>query len=153
MWLLKIGLLGVVSIVAINADQAQGSTVVLGGAGPAPFFEEALDKIADNLTAAGVKVKIFSGEARTRTALLDEMKEKGYRNLLYITLQSPRDAKSDSARGDIVGSCFVDGKKVWDEESKSPLVLPLGVEHEIESMVNGIVKKIGKRAGGACLPK
>ena len=153
MRLLKIGLLGVVSIVAINADQTESSTVVLGGAGPAPYFEGALDKIADSLTATGVKVKVFSDEARTRTALLDEMKDKGYRNLLYVTLQSPRDTKSDSARGDIVGSCFVDGKKVWEEESKSPLVLPLGVEHEIESMVNGIIKKIGKRAGGPCLPK
>ena len=97
----------------------------LGGAVQRPYFEGALDKIADNLTAAGVKVKIFSGEARTRTALLDEMKEKGYRNLLYITLQSPRDAKWDSARGDIVGSCFVDGKKVWDGETgKSAGVTP-----------------------------
>jgi hypothetical protein len=148
----KIGLLGVLSIATINAGQAQDSTVVLGGAGPAPYFEGALDKIADSLTAAGVKVKIFSGQTRTQTALLDEMKEKGYRNLLYVTLQNPRDSKSDSSRGDIVGSCFVDGKKVWGEESKSPLVLPKGVEHEVESMVTGIIKKIGKRVSGPCLP-
>ena len=39
------------------------------------------------------------------------------------------------------------------ERPESPLELPLGVEHEIESMVNGIIEKIGKRAGGPCLPK
>ena len=151
MRLLKIGVLGLASTLFVAAGS--DSTVVLGGAGPAPYFEGALDKIADTLTSAGVKVKILSGEARTRTALLDEMKQRGYSNLLYITLESPRDNPTDASRGDIVGTCFVHGKKVWDEESKGPLVLPRGKEHEVESMVNGIVKKIGKRVGGPCLLK
>jgi hypothetical protein len=43
---------------------------------------------------------------------------------------------------------------LWEEKkSKGPLVLPLGKEHEVDSMVSGMVKKISKRAGGPCLPK
>jgi hypothetical protein len=151
MLLAKAGLLGILSILLVEAGLAQDRTVVLGGAGPSPYFEQALDKIADSLAPAGVKAKIFSGNARTRNALLDEAKNQGYANLLYVTLSSPRDGRADAARGNVVAACFVDGTKTWEEKSNSPLLLPLSKEHEVESMINGIVKKIGKR--GMCLPK
>jgi hypothetical protein len=149
----RLATVGALAISSVFALSAQDPTLAIGGAGPAPYFENALDKIADALKSSGVKVKILSGDARTRTALLDETKHRGYASLLYVTLESPRDNKSDAARGDIAGACFVDGKQVWTEDSKSPLVLPLGFDHEVDSMVNGIVKKISKRAGGPCLPK
>jgi hypothetical protein len=149
----KIGLLGIASISLTCAGASTDSTVVLGGSGPSPYFEGAVDKIADALTSAGVKIKILSGGPTAKTALLDEMKQPGYSNLLYVTLESPRDDPSNSSRGGIVGDCFVGGVKVWEEKAKGPLVLPLSTDHEVANMINGIVKKIGKRAGGPCLPK
>jgi hypothetical protein len=71
MRLAKIGLIGIVSVLFAGAVPAEDSTVVLGGAGPSPYFEGAIDKIADALTQAGIKVRVLSGGARSRTALLD----------------------------------------------------------------------------------
>ena len=153
MQLAKIGLVGIASILAVSAASNQDSTVAIGGAGASPYFEQAVDKIADGLKASGVKVKVLPGDARARTALLDDATTRGYASLLYVTLQSPRDSQSNPSRGEIVGACFVGGKQVWEEKSKGPLVLPLGKEHEVDSMVSGLVKKINKRAGGPCLPK
>ena len=150
---IKIGLLSCAVMVVVNANPVSDPVVVLGGAGPAPYFEKALDGIADALTASGVKSKVLPGDAHTRTELLDETKQRGYSNLLYVTLESPRDGRSDPSRGNLVASCFVEGKKAWEEESKGPLVLPRGVDQELDSMLNGLVKKITKRAGGPCLPK
>src|ERR1700759_4634842 len=112
-------LLAAVPLLFSAAAWAQTPTLALGGTGPAPYFQNALDKIADALTSDGVKVKLLSGEAQPRTALLDEMKKPGYTNLLYITLRNPRDNAADSSRGDIVAQCFVGGNKVWEEKSKS----------------------------------
>ncbi len=148
----KLGLVGIASFFFASAA-SQDPTVAIGGAGPSPYFEQAVDKIADALRADGVKVKVLSGDARTRTALLDDAKTRGFGSLLYLTMQSPRDSQTDASRGEIVGACFVDGKQLWEEKSKGPLVLPLGKEHEVDSMVGGLVKKINKRAGGPCLPK
>ena len=150
---LKPELFATVPLLFSAAGWAQNSTLALGGTGPAPYFQGALDKIADALTSDGVKVKMLSGEAQPRTALMDEMKKPGYTKLLYITLLSPRDNPTDSSRGNIVAQCFVNGNKVWEEKSKSPWLLPLSKEHEVDSMLNGILKKIDKRAGGPCLTK
>ena len=150
---IKTGLLTTLPLLLTVTVRAQSSTLAIGGTGPSPYFQTALDKIADALTSDGVKVKMLSGEAKSRTALLDEMKKPGYSDLLYITLHNPRDNPADSSRGDIVAQCFVDGNKVWEEKSKSPWFLSISKDHEIDSMLNGILKKIGKRTGGPCITK
>jgi hypothetical protein len=150
----KIGLLGLAPLLFARLLQAQdSSTVFLGGAGPAPYFQGAIDKIADSLKSDGVKVKVAAGDRSARTALLDQAKTEGYKNLLYVTLHRPIDSPSRPARGDVTAECFVSGNKVWAEKSKSPLVFPGSTEHEMNSMISGLVKKIGKRAGGPCLAK
>ena len=150
MRLRKTGLLGIATLLLPAAGWAQ---VALGGTGQPPYFQGALDKIADALISDGVKVKVLSSEAKSRNTLLDEMKSPGYNDLLYITLHNPRDNHNDASRGDIVAECYVGGKKVWEEKSKGPLFLGISREHEINTILDGIVKKIGKRAGGPCVTK
>ena len=57
-------------------------TVVLGGTGPTPNLQTVLDGISDALSSSGVKVKVASGDAKLRSAILEDMKTSGNTNLL-----------------------------------------------------------------------
>src|SRR5439155_1319476 len=92
-------------------------TVVLGGTGPAPNLQTMLDGISGALSSNGVKVKIASGDAKSRSAILEDMKTSGNTNLLYVTLNQAK-----GQRGKLLVECFVDGKKLWEAVSRgSPL--------------------------------
>ena len=135
------------------AAPVHDSTVVLGGTGQPPYFEQAIDKLADTFQADGVKVKTLSGDTRARTALLEEMKSSGYRNLLYVTLHQPRENPADASRGDVSVECYVDAKKVWVETARGPLLLRGSKEGEVKHMLDSMVEKVGKRVRSACLSK
>ena len=66
------------SLLLAVACSAQGSSpVMLGGTGPTPHLQTVLDGISDMLSTNGVKVKMASGDAKSRTVILDEMKTSG----------------------------------------------------------------------------
>ncbi len=124
------------------------ATVVLGGTGTNPGLQTCMDGIADMLSANGVKVKIASGEPKSRTAIQEEMKSSGAKALLYLTVQ-----KAPSKRGNILVQSFVDGQQVWQEEFRGPMT---GVSREIDymrKMVEKVNEKLKKRIGDVGLPK
>jgi hypothetical protein len=139
---------------AQNSTLHAVNTVVLGGAGPAPYFERAIDKLADLLKDGGVNVRVSPGGDNARTGLLAQMKISGESNLLYVTFDRPRDGgNAESSRGTLTVECYADAKKEWSEKTKGPLLVPGSIDHQVDRMVDAMVAKINKRAGGPCLSK
>jgi hypothetical protein len=132
----------------VGTCMAQDSaTVVLGGTGPTPHLQTVIDGISDALSSGGVKVKVTSGEAKARSVILDEMRTSGNTVLLYVTVNTLR-----GQRGKILAESFVDGKKVWEDESRGSL-MAASAEGEVRGMLKSINEKIKKHIGGPGLPK
>jgi len=123
------------------------AAVVLGGIGPTPHFQTVLDGIWDALSSSGVKVKVASGEGKARSVILEEMKTSGNTVLLYVTV-----TKDGGERGKILVESFVDGKKMWQEESRGSQFAG-SAEGEVRGMLKSINEKIKKHIGGPGLPK
>ena len=140
---------GVVGLaILVGTCRAQDATTVfLGGTGPIPYLQTVIDGISDSLQSAGVKLKVSSGEAKSRTVLLDEMKTSGSTILLYVTVSQAKDQ-----RGKILAESFVNGKKVWEEEVRGSLVA-VSAEGEVRGMLKSINGKLVKHVGDAGLPK
>src|SRR2546427_4359628 len=100
-----------------TAMAQDASTVVLGGAGPTPHLQTVIDGISDLLSSSGVKVKVASGDAKSRSVILEDMKVSGNPNLLYVSVNTLA-----HQRGKILAECFVNGKKVWEEETRGSLL-------------------------------
>ena len=130
-----------------NAWSQDTSTVVLGGTGPTPHVQTVIDGISDLLSSKGVKVKVASGDAQSRSVILEGMKVSGTTNLLYLSVNQVK-----GQRGKILVECFVDGKKVWEEDTRGGL-LAASAEGEVKGMLKGIGEKIQKHIGGPGLPK
>ncbi len=135
-------------VMVVGTCMAQDSaTVVLGGTGSTPHLQTVIDGISDVLSAGGVKVKVASGDAKARSVILDEMKASGNTLLLYVTVNQLR-----GQRGKILVESFVDGKKVWEEETRGSL-MAASAEGEVRGMLKSINEKIKKHINGPGLPK
>ena len=136
------------SLLLAVACSAQGSSpVTLGGTGPTPHIETVLDGVADLLSTNGVKVKMASGDAKSRTAISEEMKASGATTLLYVTVNQAR-----GQRGKVTAQAFIDGKLVWEEEVRGGFTASSG-EGEVKGMLKAINAKLKPRIGGPGLPK
>ncbi len=132
----------------VGTCMAQDSaTVILGGTGPTPHLQTVIDGISDTLSSGSLKVKVASGDAKARSAILDEMKASGNSVLLYVTVNQVK-----GQRGKILAESFVDGKKVWEEETRGSFVA-VSAEGEVRGMLKSINEKIKKHIGGPGLPK
>jgi hypothetical protein len=132
----------------VGTCKAQDSaTVVLGGTGPTPHLQTVIDGVSDVLSSGGVKVKVASGDAKSRSVILEEMKTSGNTALLYVTVNTLR-----GQRGKLLAEAFVDGKKVWEEEVRGSL-MAASAEGEVRGMLKSINEKIKKHIGGPGLPK
>jgi hypothetical protein len=127
---------------------------MLGGTGPTTHLQTVLDGISDMLSANNVKVKIASGEAKSRNVLLDEMKASGATLLLYIEVhqESKKPGVGGGGRGSIVARSFVDGKPMWEEEVKGGIFAG-SAEAEVRKMLKNINDKLKAHIGSAGLPK
>ena len=135
-------------IVTVGICVAQDSTtVIIGGTGPTPHIQTVIDGVSDALSSNGVKVKVNSGDSKSRSVILDEMKASGNTVLLYLTVNSMK-----GQRGKILAESFVDGKKVWEEDTRGSLMAVSG-EGEVRGMLKSIVEKIKKHIGKEGLPK
>jgi hypothetical protein len=123
------------------------TTVILGGTGQAPHIQTVIDGVSDALSSSGVKVKVNSGDSKSRSAILDEMKSSGNTVLLYLTVNTVK-----GQRGKLLAESFVDGKKVWEEEVRGSLTA-VSAEGEVRGMLKSINEKIKKHTGGPGLPK
>jgi len=123
------------------------STIILGGTGQAPHIQTVIDGVSDALTSSGVKVKVESGDSKSRSAILDEMKTSGNSILLYLTVNTMR-----GQRGKLLAESFVDGKKIWEEEVRGSL-MAVSAEGEVQGMTKSLIEKLRKRIGGPGLPK
>jgi len=74
------------TVFAANCMAQDSTTVVLGGTGPTPHLQTVIDGISDLLSSSGVKVKVASGDAKSRTVILEDMKASGNTNLLYVSV-------------------------------------------------------------------
>ena len=136
------------SLLLAVACSAQGSTpVMLGGTGPTPHLQTVLDGISDMLSTNGVKVKMASGDAKSRTVILDEMKTSGTTTLLYVTVNQVR-----GQRGKVAAEAFIDGKLAWAEEVRGSLTA-VSAEGEVRQMLKAINEKLKPHVGGPGLPK
>ena len=134
--------------VTLGVCMAQDSTtVILGGTGPTPHLQTVIDGVSDALSSNGVKVKVNSGDSKSRSVILDEMKTSGNTVLLYLTVNSMK-----GQRGKILAESFVDGKKVWEEDTRGSLMAVSG-EGEVRGMLKNIIEKIKKHIGKDGLPK
>jgi hypothetical protein len=132
----------------VGTCMAQDSTtVVLGGTGPTPHLQTVIDGVSDALSQDGVKVKVASGDAKARSSILDDMKTSGNSVLLYVSVNQVK-----GQRGKILAESFVDGKKVWEEETRGSLVA-VSAEGEVRGMLKSINEKIKKHIGSPGLPK
>jgi hypothetical protein len=129
------------------AATSDNTTVVLGGTGPTPHLQTVIDGISDLLSSSDVKVKVASGDAKSRSVILEDMKVSGNANLLYVSVNT-----LPHQRGKMLAECFVDGKKVWEEETRGSL-LAASAEGEVRGMLKGIREKIKKHIGGPGIPK
>ena len=123
------------------------STVIIGGTGPTPHLQTVIDGVTDALSTHGVKVKVNSSDSKSRSIILDEMKTSGNTNLLYLTVNQVK-----GQRGKISAESFVDGKKVWEEETRGSL-MAVSAEGEVQGMLKSIIEKIKKHIGKEGLPK
>ena len=98
------------------------ATVVLGGTGSTPHLQTVIDGISDVLSS-------------------------GNTLLLYVTVNQLR-----GQRGKILVESFVDGKKVWEEETRGSL-MAASAEGEVRGMLKSINEKIRKHINGPGLPK
>lgn len=137
--------LGILTVVG-NAAQ-DTTSLVLGGTGPTPHLQTVLDGLSDMLSDSGILVKVSPGEARSRSAILDEMKSSGAKTLLYIAVhQAPRQ------RGKIVAQLFVDGKSAWEEEVRGGFA-SFSAEGEVRKMLKAITAKVKDHIGSKTLPR
>ena len=123
------------------------STVIIGGTGPTPHLQTVIDGVTDALSSHGVKVKVNSSDSKSRSIILDEMKTSGNTNLLYLTVNQVK-----GQRGKISAESFVDGKKVWEEETRGSF-MAVSAEGEVQGMLKSIIEKIEKHIGKEGLPK
>ncbi|HTQ59674.1 MAG TPA: hypothetical protein VMI32_05600 [Candidatus Solibacter sp.] len=123
------------------------TTVILGGTGQAPHIQTVIDGVSDALSSSGVKVKVNSGDSKSRTAILDEMKTSGNSVLLYLTVNTVK-----GQRGKLLAESFVDGKKIWEEEVRGSL-MAVSAEGEVRGMMKNLNEKLKRRVGGPGLPK
>ena len=138
---------GGIFLVTASVCAAQDSTmVILGGAGPTPQIQTVIDGVSDALSSSGVRVKVNSGESKSRSVILDEMKTSGNRVLLYLTVN-----QMTRKRGKILAESFVDEKKVWEEDTRGSGFS--SGEDELHGMLKSINEKIKKHIGGPGLPK
>jgi len=134
--------------IAVGVCVAQdATTVILGGTGPTPHLQTVIDGVSDALSSSGVKVKVNSGDSKSRSVILDEMKTSGNTVLLYLTVNQVK-----GQRGKILAESFVDGKKVWEDDTRGSLVAA-SAEGEVRGMLKGIIEKIKKHIGQQGLPK
>ena len=134
--------------VTVGVCVAQDSTtVILGGTGPTPHLQTVIDGVSDALSSNGVKVKVNSGDSKSRSVILDEMKTSGNTVLLYLTVNQVK-----GQRGKILAESFVDGKKVWEENTRGSL-MAVSAEGEVKGMLKSIIEKIKKHVSGPGLPK
>jgi hypothetical protein len=132
-----------------NCCAAQSSrTVVIGGTGPTPHLQTMIDGISDMLGSAGIDVKVNSGEAKSRTVILEEMRASGYSNLLFISLY-----QSENYKGKVIAESFIDGKKIWQEEAGGSSFSMVSPEKEVAGMLKRINEKLKKQIGKPGLPK
>ncbi len=135
-------------VVSVGICMAQDSaTVILGGTGPTPHLQTVIDGVSDALSSNGVKVKVNSGDSKSRSVILDEMKTSGNTILLYLTVNQVK-----GQRGKILAESFVDGKKVWEEDTRGSL-MAVSAEGEVKGMLKSIIEKIKKHIGKEGLPK
>ena len=136
------------SLLLAATCSAQGSTpVTLGGTGPTPHLQTVLDGISDMLSTNGVKVKVASGDAKSRTVIVDEMKASGATTLLYVTVN-----QAHGQRGKVAAQAFIDGKEVWAEEVRGSFTAT-SAEGEVRKMLKAINEKLKPHVGGPGFPK
>jgi ABC-type glycerol-3-phosphate transport system substrate-binding protein len=129
------------------AQENASTTVMVGGTGENLHLQTVLDGIADMLSDNDIDVKVVSGEAKARRLILEEMKEMGATNLLYVTVTS-----APGSRGRLTVQCFIDGKQVWEDEVRGSLVAT-SADGEIKGMLKNINTKLKNRIGKPGLPK
>lgn len=116
--------------------------VVIAGAGSEPYVNTILDGIADQLKAAGVPVKPFVGDAKSRSAAMESLKSSPGDSLLYVTVEVQEGIPVKAG-----AQCFDrDGNKLWEESGSGGLSFghSMGVRNALKKLSKNIEKHIGQ---------
>lgn len=130
------------SIPDVQAQQAP--SVLVCGTGVSPHYETIVDGLMDFLAESKVAAKLSDGNGSARSSCVGKAKEAGAESLLYVTTN----VSSTSARGTTYSvQCFdAEGKKLWEEEVRGPLISS-SVNSTLKKVIHNMNKRLKVRLG------